>query len=114
MSRVKRGVIANKTRKRWLKLAKGYRYGRSTKERQAKEAVYHAHNHAFAHRRRKKGNFRALWNVRINAGVRPLGLSYSVLMKKLSDKNVKLNRKMLSRIASENEGVFKKVVDFVK
>ena len=90
MSRVKRGTTSLKRRRNVLKLAKGYRFGRSTKERKAKEAIYHAFNHAFAHRRRKKGDFRRLWNIRLNAAVRPFGMSYSRFIDALNKQNIAL------------------------
>ena len=65
MSRVKKGVNALKTRRNILKQVKGYRFGRSTKEKQAYEAISHAGTYAFAHRRDKKGDARKLWNVKI-------------------------------------------------
>ena len=110
MSRVKRGTIANKRRRSTLEMAKGYRFGRSKKERQAREAIYHAQNHAFAHRRRKKGDFRRLWNIRLNAAVRPYGFSYSRFIDALTKKDIKLNRKMLSEIAVANPQAFERIV----
>ncbi len=114
MSRVKRGVISNKTRRKWLSLAKGYRFGRSKKERMAKEAVYHAHNYAFAHRRKRKGDFRRLWIVRINAQARKNGISYSKLIPMLKKNNIALDRKILSRLAMNHSDVFDKIVSKVK
>jgi large subunit ribosomal protein L20 len=101
--------MAIKRRRNILKQVKGYRNGRSTKERQAREAIYHAGNHAFAGRRDKKGDFRRIWNVRINAAVRPLGLSYSVFINKLKLANIDLNRKMLSTIANDRPEVFAQI-----
>ena len=80
MPRVKRGTIGAKRRKNILKQVKGFRFGRSTKEREASTALLHAGVHAFTGRRDKKGDFRTLWQIKINAGVRPLGLSYSVFI----------------------------------
>lgn len=114
MSRVKRGVIAQKRRRKVLKMAKGYRFGRSRKERQAKEALYHAYNYAFAHRRRKKGVFRRLWNVRINAAVRTFGLSYSKFIDALNKKEIRINRKMLAQIAQNQPESFKRIVEQVQ
>ena len=73
MTRVKKGVNALKTRRNVLKQAKGFRFGRGTKERAATEALFHAGTYAFAHRRDKKGDMRKLWNVRINAALRTIG-----------------------------------------
>jgi len=113
MSRVKRGTISTKHRNKVLKLAKGFRFGRGNKEKQAKEALYHAGNHAFAHRRAKKRNFRRLWNVRISAGVAKFGLSYSRFIGLLSSKGIKLNRKVLSEIAVERPESFGRIVSSV-
>lgn len=113
MSRVKKGVNALKARKNILKQTKGYRHGRSTKERAANEAIAHAGTYAFAHRRDKKGEFRRLWNVRLNASLRPLGISYSKFIDKLKKNKIDLNRKMLSEIAIQNPETFKKIVEKV-
>ena len=110
MSRVKRGTTSLKTRRNVLKQVKGYRFGRSTKERQAREAIAHAGMHAFAHRRDKKNVFRRLWNVRINAAVRPLDFSYSTFIDALKKKEVGLNRKRLSEIAAEHPESFERIV----
>ncbi len=114
MARVKRGVNALKTRKNVLKQVKGYRFGRSTKERMAYEAIVHAGSYAFAHRKDKKSDMRKLWNVRINAALEQNGLSYSKFIGSLSKKNIKLNRKMLSEIAQLNPGSFSKVIEMAK
>jgi large subunit ribosomal protein L20 len=115
MTRVKRGTIANKTRKNVLKQTKGYRFGRSTKERQANEAIVHAGSHAFAHRKDKKGDFRRLWNIKINAGIRALNNetipSYSKLIGALKKKEIDLNRKMLAELAEFHPEVFAKVIE---
>lgn len=114
MTRVKRGVTSLKRRRNILKRAKGFRNARSTKERQAREALYHAGNHAFAHRRDKKNVFRRLWTTRINAAVREHGMSYSTFIDALNKKNVGLDRKILADLAENNPDVFKKVVESVK
>jgi len=113
MVRVKRGTTSNKRRKNILSLTKGYRFGRSTKQKQAREAMYHAGNHAFAHRRRKKGDFRRLWNIRINAAVRKFDMSYSAFIGALAKKNVGLNRKMISEIAQDHPETFERIVKHV-
>lgn len=110
MSRVKKGVNALKTRRNVLKQVKGYRFGRSKKEKQAYEAIAHAGTYAFAHRRDKKGDFRRLWNVRINSSLHAAGLSFSKFIGALKNKNIILNRKMLSEIAASNPETFKRVV----
>lgn len=110
MTRVKKGLHALKRRRNILRKAKGYRFGRSTKERQAKEALLHAGVYAFAHRRKKKRDFRALWQIKINAAARDNGISYSKFIHALKKKNVGLNRKMLADLAEHNPAVFKKIV----
>ncbi len=114
MVRVKKGVNANKSRKYTLKQVKGYRFGRSTKEKMAIEAIAHAGSYAFAHRRDKKGDFRRLWNVRISAGLAETGLSYSKFIGGLTKAKIGLDRKILSILADEKPEVFKKVVEKVK
>ncbi|MBU6141852.1 50S ribosomal protein L20 [Patescibacteria group bacterium] len=114
MSRVKRGVIANKRRKNVLKYTKGFRWGRKSKERAAKEALLHAWTHAFAGRKQKKRDYRTLWNVRINAAARANGMTYSQLINKLKKANVKLDRKVLADLARLEPAVFAKVVAHAK
>lgn len=114
MARVKRGTIANKRRKNVLKLAKGYRFGRSKKFKQAKEAILHAGNHAFTHRKDKKGNFRRLWTIKINAAVRAFDLSYSRFIDMLKKKDIALDRKILADIAENNPETFERIVEEVK
>lgn len=114
MSRVKRGTIKNKSRKNTLAQVKGYRFGRSTKKRQATEAIAHAGASAFAHRRTKKSNFRRLWNIKINAEVRKYDLSYSRFINALKTKGILLNRKMLADLAENAPQSFERVVNSVK
>ena len=111
MSRVKGATHSIKRRRKILREVKGYRHGRSKKERQAREAIFHAGAYAFAHRRDKKNDFRKLWNVKINAAVRPYGLSYSAFIGALKKKNIALNRKMLADLAEHEPETFKKVVE---
>lgn len=110
MTRVKRGVIKNKRRKNTLSQAKGYRFGRSKKEAQAKDALRHAGAYSFAHRKDKKADARKLWTVRINAAIRPLGLSYSKFIDGLKKKNILIDRKILSDLASKNPETFERIV----
>jgi len=110
MARVKKGVNALKTRRNVLKQVKGYRFGRSTKEKQAYEAIVHAGTYSFAHRRDKKGDFRKLWNVRLNSALRENGLSYSKFIGTLKKKNIELNRKVLSEIAAKTPEVFSRIL----
>ena len=111
MARVKKGKNALKTRRNVLKQVKGYRFGRSKKERQATEAIFHAGTYAFAHRRDKKGDMRRLWNTRINSVLNAQGLSYSKFIGALKKKSISLNRKMLSELASDKPATFQKIVD---
>lgn len=113
MVRVKRGTTSNKTRKNVLKQVKGYRFNRSNKEREARVAIAHAGNHAFAHRRKKKGDFRRLFTIRINAALRALGHSYSKFIDKLHKQDITLDRKVLSQIAQESPEAFKRIVSQV-
>lgn len=114
MARVKRGTIANKRRKNLLKHAKGFRYGRKTKYRLAKEALIHAWTHAFRDRKRKKREKRQLWDIKINAASRQLGLNYSKVITKLKKENVKLDRKILAELAEKQPRVFKEIIDQIK
>ncbi len=114
MTRVKRGTIANKRRKNTLAQTKGYRFGRSTKEAMAKEAIAHAGTYAFAHRKDKKNDKRKLWEVQINAAVRPLGMSYSKFIGALKKAQVSLDRKILADLAQHNPETFKKVYESVQ
>jgi large subunit ribosomal protein L20 len=110
MTRVKRGTISLKRRRNILKQVKGYRFGRSTKERQAREAIAHAGVHSFNHRRDKKGDFRRLWQIKINAAVRPFGFSYSKFIGALKKKGVGIDRKILADIAENNPEIFESIV----
>jgi len=110
MVRVKRGTTSNKTRKNVLKQVKGYRFNRSNKEREARVAIAHAGNHAFAHRRKKKNDFRRLFTTRINAALRSLGTTYSRFIDKLHKQNIDLDRKVLSQIAQESPAAFERIV----
>lgn len=114
MPRVKRGTIANKRRRQVLKAAKGFRFGRSKKEREARTALLKAGQHAFAHRRDKKNDFRRLWTIRLNAALRPLGLTYSRFINLLKVKNIALDRKVLSDLAMNHPAIFDKVVTNIK
>ncbi|MBI2591186.1 MAG: 50S ribosomal protein L20 [Candidatus Brennerbacteria bacterium] len=114
MSRVKRGKIAHKKREKLLKYTKGFRWGRKSKERAAKEALLHAWTHAFRGRKEKKRNYRRLFTVKINAASRENELSYSKFAAALKKKNIKLDRKILADIAENHPTVFKKIAEFVK
>ena len=93
-------------------MTKGYRHGRSTKKRQAREAIFHAGKYAFAHRRDKKNDFKRLWNVRINAALREIDakLSYSKFIGAANKKGLEINSKMLATLAQEKPEVFARLV----
>lgn len=103
-----------KRRRSILKAVKGYRLGRKSKERQAKEAIMHAGVHAFTHRRDKKGDFRRLWQIRIGAAARTGGISYSKLMGALKKEHISLNRKVLAEIAEKHPETFQSIVAKVR
>lgn len=112
MARVKGGKTSNKRRKNILAMTKGYRFGRSTKKRQAREAIFHAGKYAFAHRRDKKNDFKRLWNVKANAGLRAIDakFSYSKFMGAMRKKGVLVNRKMLAELAEMRPESFSRFV----
>ncbi|MDP2647719.1 MAG: 50S ribosomal protein L20 [Candidatus Yanofskybacteria bacterium] len=110
MTRVKRGVIANRRRKRLLKHTKGFLWTRKTKYRQAKEAVLHAWTFQFTDRKKKKRTFRRLWQIKINAGAREQGISYSKLINQFKKANIELDRKILADLAEHNPEIFKQVI----
>lgn len=111
MPRVKRGKTANKRRKNILKHAKGYMWTRHSKYRQAKEALLHAWSFQFADRKKKKRNFRRLWQIKINAGARQHGLSYSQLINRLKKARIELDRKILADLAEFEPDIFKKITE---
>lgn len=113
MTRVKRGVTSLKRRRNVLKQTKGYRFGRKSKERQAREAILHAGKYAFQDRRKKKGEARKVWQIKINAASRANGISYSKLIDKLKKANIALDRKVLSEIAAKYPEVFSKITEKV-
>ena len=113
MTRVKRGTIAHKKRERLLKKVKGFKWTRKSKERQAKEALLHAWSFMFADRKKKKRDFRRLWQIQINAASRDNGISYSKLIDMLKKAKIELDRKVLADIAGNHPEVFKKIVSSI-
>ena len=111
MTRVKRGNVARKRRKKILKLAKGFRGSHSKLFRTANQQVMKALRNAYRDRRKKKRDFRRLWITRINAAARMQGISYSQLINKLSKANINLNRKVLAQLAIQDPDAFNKVVE---
>lgn len=114
MTRVKRGTTSLKARRNILAQVKGYRFGRSKKQIQASDAIAHAGNYAFAHRRDKKNDFRRLWTVKMNAALRPLGFSYSRFIDALKKKNIIIDRKIMADLAENNPETFVNIVAEVK
>jgi len=114
MVRVKRGKIKRKRKKKVLKLAKGYKWGRKSKYRLAKDAITHALKHAYKHRKEKKRVMRRLWQVQIGAALKPFGISYSKFIHALKEKNIELDRKILAQLAKDHPQIFEKIVETVK
>lgn len=114
MTRVKRGKTKLQKRKRLLKHTKGFRYGRKSKARAAREALMHAWTYQFRDRKARKREFRSLWQIRINAGVRAHDLSYSRFINLLKRNSIELDRKVLAELALKNPNVFEEVVNAVK
>ena len=111
MARVKGGVASAKRRRNILVRAKGYRHGRSTKVRLAKESLVHAGKNAFNHRRDKKTDFRQLWIVRLNAALRDMGFkSYSTFIDMKKKAGIELDRKVMATLAATEPEVFARVV----
>ena len=114
MSRVKRGVTAHKRHKKVLKLARGYYGARSRTYRVAKQAVIKAGQYAYRDRRQRKRQFRQLWIIRINAGARECGISYSQFMAGLKKANISIDRKMLAELAVYDKVAFQKIAEQAK
>jgi len=114
MARVKRAVHARKKRRKILKLAKGYMWGRSKRWRVAKDAVRHALSRAYFDRRKKKADWRRLWNIQINAACRNYGLTYSQFINRLKKAKIDLDRKILADLAKNNSEVFAKIIEKIK
>jgi large subunit ribosomal protein L20 len=114
MPRSVNAVASRARRKKILKATKGYFGSRGNVWTVAKNAYENSMVYAYRDRRNKKRNFRSLWIVRINAGVREFGMSYSEFMGKLHAKNIDINRKVLADLAMNNPEAFKAIVDAVK
>lgn len=111
MVRVKRGKTAHKRRKKLLKQAKGFRWGRKSKYRAAKEALMHAWSYSYRDRRTKKRDKRQLWQTQINAACRKQKISYSKFMGQMKKKNIEIDRKILAQLAKEQPKIFEKIVE---
>lgn len=114
MARVKRGVAAQRRRKRILKAAKGYQGARSRLHGVAREAVERAWAYAYRDRKQRKRAFRQLWIARINAGAREHDLSYSRMIAGLGSAGVEIDRKILAQLAIEDAQAFGELATLAK
>jgi len=114
MPRVKRGTTHTKKRRKLLREVKGYKWGRKNLIRLAKTAATKAGAHAYNDRRDKKGNFRKLWSIKINAFAREHGLSYSKLINKLKVNKIDIDRKILADFAVNNKKVLAQLIAKIK
>ena len=110
MARIKGGPASHARHRKVIKSAKGYWGRRKNTFRIANQAVEKAGQYAYRDRRAKKRDFRSLWIQRINAGVRPEGLTYSKFINALNKSKIKLDRKVLAELAYNNPEVFKSIV----
>jgi large subunit ribosomal protein L20 len=108
--RVKSGVYTRQRKKKIFKITKGYYSNRNNRWRQAVQQVAKSLKYAYTGRKDKKGDFRELWIIRINAGVRPFGMSYSQFIAGLKKSNILLNRKMLAELAISDAAMFERIV----
>lgn len=114
MARVKRGVTVRRRHKKVLKQAKGYYGARSRAYKTAKQAVQRAGQYAYRDRKQKKRQFRSLWIIRINAGARECGISYSNLIAGLKKANIEVDRKMLAELAVFDKAAFSSIATRAK
>lgn len=108
--RITNAPASRKRRTRMIRAAKGFRMRRSKLYRYASDAIDHGRQYAFRDRRAKKRNFRALWQIRINAAARAAGTTYSRFMEGLKAAKVSLDRKILADIAATDNGAFTELV----
>lgn len=113
MPRIKRGTTANKRRKNILKKAKGFKWGRKSKYKLAKDAITHAGVYSFRDRKVKKRTFRKLWQIQISAALGDM-ISYSKFIAQLKKYDVQIDRKILSQLGKTRPDTFKKIVERVK
>ena len=114
MARIKRAVSAHKSRRKVMKLAKGYWGAKSKQYRAAKEQVARSLRYAFVGRKLRKREFRRLWITRINAAARLNGMSYSTFIAGLNKQNIEVNRKILADLAVNDAAGFAKLVEIAK
>lgn len=114
MARIKRGMVSRRKHKKLLGLTKGYRGTKSKLVRKAQEAALHAGAYAFHGRKRRKGDFRRLWIIRIGEATKQEGMSYSKFMNALKKAHIELDRKTLADLVVNDKVAFKSIVDSVK
>ena len=114
MTRVKRGTLRTKKRKKVLAQTKGFKWRRKNVYRIAVDALRHSLARSYEGRKQKKRTMRALWNTKIGAAVRQEGLSYSTFIHALKEQNIELDRKVLADLAEHNSTVFKIIIEKVK
>ncbi len=114
MTRVKRGKTAHKRRKKTIKQAKGFRWGRKSKYKQAKEALLHAFTYSYRDRKKKKSNMRSLWQIKINAACRKKNIPYNKFIHALKVNKIELDRKILADFAENNSDIFEKIIEKTK
>ena len=110
MARIKRGVTGHARHKKILKLTKGQIHSRRTLFRRANEGLLHSKYYATVGRKKRKDDFRRLWITRINAAVRPLGLTYGKFIAALKKHGIEMDRKMLAELAVNDEKAFTQLV----
>jgi large subunit ribosomal protein L20 len=114
MPRTKNTVAGRARRKKVLKAARGYRGGRHTLYRTARETVERALSYAYRDRRTRKRDFRKLWIARINAAARVNGLSYSRFISGLRKADIDINRKMLAEMAVNDQDAFARLAELAR
>jgi len=111
LPKVSTGVVSKRRKKKVLKMARGYRGGRSKLFKTASQTVDRALVYAYRGRKERKREFRSLWIARINAATRANGVTYSILINALTKSGIKLNRKILADLAVRDSDAFKAVLD---
>ena len=114
MARVKRGTTANKRKKKILKRAKGFRWGRKSKYKEAKQALMKALSYATRDRKVKKRVKRALWQVQLSAFLKEKGLSYNKFIAGMKKKDIQIDRKILSILVKEKPEAVEKIIEMIK
>ena len=114
MTRITAGAAKRRRHKKLLKQTKGHKGVRHTLYRRAHESLIHALHYSYAHRKKKKGDMRRLWNIRINAGARANGTSYSQFVHGLKLGGIEVNRKMLADLAVREPDAFAQIVTQAK